>query len=108
MPKGKERVCCNVKPEAATSSGIAVIAEDGKTSGLSVGQRKFAGLDMELYSIYEAARHAIHKLVFFAAKAVVDDGSRNKGDHFHRIGCLLSARFIVKAISAGIADVGLR
>jgi len=36
---------------------------------------------------------------------VVDDGGRNKGDKFHRIACLLSARFVVAAIRAGVADV---
>lgn len=108
VPEGKERMSCNIRSEAATSSGSAVIAEDGKTSTLAVGQRKLAGFDMEVYSIYEAARHAVNKPAYFAAKAVVDDGGRNKGDCFHRIGCLLSAKFIVKAIRAGIADVGLR
>lgn len=108
IPEGKERVCCNIQSEAATSSGSAVIAEEGKTSQLTVGQRKLAGFDMEVYSIYEAARHAVNKPVFFAAKSVVDDGGQNKGDRFHRIGCLISARFVVNAIREGIVDVGLR
>ena len=108
VPEGKERMSCNIRSEAATSSGSAVIAEDGKTSTLAVGQRKLAGFDMEVYSIYEAARHAVNKPAYFAAKTVVDDGGQNKGDSFHRIGCLISARFIVKAIKAGIADVGSR
>lgn len=106
VPQGKERVSINILSEAATSSGSAVIAQDGKTSTLTVGQRKLVGFDMEIYSIYEAARHAVTKPVFFAAKAVVDDGGCNKGDHFHRIGCLLSARFVANAIRKGIADVG--
>lgn len=108
VPDGRERVCCNIKSEAATSSGSAVIAEDGKTSALSVGQRKLAGFDMEVYSIYEAARHAVNKPVFFAAKAVVDDGGKNKGDHFHRIGCLIAARFVSQAIRSGLADINTR
>lgn len=91
-----------------TSSGSAVVAQDGKTQTLASGQRKLAGFDMEVYSIYEAARHAVNKPAFFAAKAVVDDGGKNKGDKFHRIGCLISAKFIVNAIQAGIADVGSR
>lgn len=105
VPKGKERVTCNVKSDAVTSSGSAVIAEEGKTATLAVGQRKLAGFDMEVFSVYEAARHAINKPAFFAVKAVVDDGGRNKGDRFHRIGCLLSARFVTKAIREGIANV---
>jgi hypothetical protein len=108
LPKGMERLTCNVKADAPTSSGSAVMAEDGKTSSLASGQRKLAGFDMEIYSVYEAARLATNKPAFFAAKTVVDDGGKNKGDKFHRIGCLLSAKFIVKAIRAGIADVGMR
>lgn len=108
FPKGKDKISSNVRSEAVTSSGSAVVAQDGKTQSLASGQRKLAGFDMEVYSIYEAARHAVNKPVFFAAKAVVDDGGRNKGDKFHRIGCLISAKFIVNAIQAGIADVGSR
>lgn len=107
VPKGMDRVQTKVRSDAATSSGSAVIAEAGKTSTLSVGQRKLAGFDMEVYSVYEAARFATSKPAFFAAKAVVDDGGRNKGDQFHRIGCLISARFVTKAIRAGIIDVKL-
>lgn len=107
FPAKLERVSCNVKADVPTSSGSAVMAEDGKTSSLASGQRKLAGFDMEIYSVYEAARLAANKPAFFAAKTVVDDGGKNKGDKFHRIGCLLSAKFIVKAIRAGIADVGI-
>jgi nucleoside phosphorylase len=105
VPKGKERISCNIHSNAPTSSGSAVIAEDGLTASLKVGQRKLAGFDMEVYSIYEAARHAQTRTAFFAAKAVVDDGGDNKGDWFHRIGSLLSAKFVVNAIRAGVADV---
>jgi nucleoside phosphorylase len=108
LPDEMERLNCNVHADAPTSSGSAVMAEDGKTSSLASGQRKLAGFDMEIYSIYEAARHAANKPAFFAAKTVVDDGGKNKGDKFHRIGCLLSAKFIVKAIRAGIVDVGMQ
>lgn len=105
VPEGKERVGCNIKIGVPTSSGSAVIAEDGKTATLAVGQRKLAGFDMEVYSVFEAARHATTRTAFFAAKAVVDDGGKNKGDSFHRIACLLSAKFVVAAIRSGIADV---
>lgn len=105
IPEGMEHVTCNINPIAPTSSGSAVIAENGRTATLAVGQRKLAGFDMEVYSVYEAARHARNRTAFFAAKAVVDDGGKNKGDSFHRIGCLLSARFVNAAIRAGIADV---
>lgn len=85
-----------------TSSGSAVIAEEGKTASLSAGQRKLAGFDMEVFSLYEAARLSARKPLYFAAKTVVDDGDKNKGDRFHRVGCLLSARFVVEAIRSGI------
>jgi nucleoside phosphorylase len=104
IPLGKERVSCNIRSSAVTSSGSAVIGEDGKASTLADGQRKLAGFDMEIYSVYEAARHAVRRSAFFAAKVVVDDGDSNKGDHFHRIGCLLAARFVAHAIRAGVAD----
>ncbi|MCG4455492.1 hypothetical protein LJY18_19680 [Pseudomonas sp. MMS21-TM103] len=105
VPSGRERVSCKIISDAITSSGSAVIAEGGKTSTLAVGQRKLTGFDMEVYSVYEAARHARSRTAVFAAKAVVDDGGKNKGDSFHRIGCLLSAKFVVAAIRAGTADV---
>jgi nucleoside phosphorylase len=105
VPSGKERITCKIVSDAITSSGSAVIAEEGKTSTLAVGQRKLTGFDMEIYSVYEAARHAINRTAFFAAKAVVDDGDANKGDSFHRIGCLLSAKFVVAAIRAGTSDI---
>lgn len=108
LPDKMEWLTCNVKADVPTSSGSAVMAEDGKTSSLASGQRKLAGFDMEIYSLYEAARLAANRPAFFAAKTVVDDGGKNKGDKFHRIGCLLSAKFIVKAIRAGIADVGIQ
>ncbi len=105
IPEGKDRIACNIKTGSPTSSGSAVIAEEGKTASLTVGQRKLAGFDMEVYSVYEAARQARRRTAFFAAKAVVDDGGTNKGDAFHRIACLLSAKYVVAAIRAGVADV---
>lgn len=105
FPSDKDRISCNIIHDAITSSGSAVLAEEGKTSSLVVGQRKLKGFDMEIYSVYEAARHARKRTAFFAAKAVVDDGGVNKGDSFHRIGCLLSAKFVVAAIQSGIAEL---
>jgi len=97
-----------VKPKlriVSSSSGSAVIAEEGKTASLSVGQRKLAGFDMEIFAVYEAARLAAGKPTFFAAKSVVDDGDKNKGDRFHRVGSLVSAKFVTEAIRRGIVDV---
>lgn len=104
FPDGVEEIVANPRI-VSTSSGSAVIAEEGKTAHLSVGQRKLAGFDMEVFAVFEAARLALSKPAFFAAKAVVDDGDRNKGDRFHRIGSLLSARFVTEAIRQGIGTV---
>lgn len=103
-PQDIESVTSSVRM-AATSSGSAVMAEEGKTASLSDGQRKLAGFDMEVYAIFEAARLSDTIPLFFAAKSVVDDGDKNKGDRFHRIGCLLSAKFVVSAIRSGIVTL---
>jgi nucleoside phosphorylase/CheY-like chemotaxis protein len=103
-PQDVEIVASSVRM-AATSSGSAVMAEEGKTASLSVGQRKLAGFDMEVYAIFEAARLSDSMPSFFAAKTVVDDGDKNKGDRFHRIGCLLSAKFVASAIRSGIVNL---
>jgi nucleoside phosphorylase len=103
-PEGMEEINAKLRI-VATSSGSAVLAETGKTASLSVGQRKLAGFDMEVFSVYEAARLATGKPIFFATKAVVDDGDKNKGDRFHRVGCLMSAKFVTEAIRRGIVGV---
>ena len=102
-PEGMDSLELNMRL-AATSSGSAVIAEAGKTATLSGAQRKLAGFDMEIYAVYEAARLSKKNPLFFAVKTVVDDGDKNKGDRFHRVGSLLSARFTVSAIRSGILD----
>ena len=86
---------------AATSSGSAVLAAAGKTAELTLNQRKLSAFDMEIYSIYEACRLSPFTPKFFAVKSVVDDGGANKGDRFHRIGCLLSAKFVFHALQFG-------
>lgn len=99
-PEGMDKYIANIRI-VPTSSGSAVIAEEKKTAQLPGAQRKLVGFDMEVYSVYEAARLMNPELNFFAVKTVVDDGGRNKGDHFHRIGCLLSARLVVYTIKSG-------
>lgn len=86
---------------AATSSGSAVLAAAGKTAELTLNQRKLSAFDMEIYSVYEACRLSPFTPKFFAVKSVVDDGAANKGDRFHRIGCLLSAKFVFYALQFG-------
>jgi nucleoside phosphorylase len=98
----------SISPEillVSTSSGSAVIAESGKTASLGIGNRKLSGFEMEVYSVYEAARLSERQPLFFAAKCVVDDGDKNKGDRFHRLGCLLSARFVACAIRSNIVEL---
>jgi nucleoside phosphorylase len=106
FPEGVEEFKLSMRI-VATSSGSAVMAEAGKTASLSGGQRKLAGFDMEVYAVYEAARLSVLRPLFFAAKSVVDDGDKNKGDRFHRVGCLLSARFVVSALKSRIAELRL-
>ncbi len=101
FPENIESIKANIRL-ASTSSGSAVMAQEGKTASLSEGQRKLAGFDMEIYAVFEAARLSEIRPTYFAAKSVVDDGDKNKGDRFHRIGCLLSAKFIVAAVRSGI------
>lgn len=86
---------------AVASSGSAVMAENGKTADLSTGQRKLSAFDMEAYSVYEACRLSPMNPKYFAVKTVVDDGGKNKGDKFHRIGCLLSAKFVIHSLTVG-------
>jgi adenosylhomocysteine nucleosidase len=76
------------------SSGSAVIADERKMQEIGEQHRKMAGLEMEMYSLYEAAKHATCKPEFFGAKAVVDMGDNTKGDKFHLPACILSARFV--------------
>jgi nucleoside phosphorylase len=85
---------------ATTSSGSAVMAEEGKTAELAHGHRKLTAFDMEIYSVYEASRFSSAPPRFFAVKTVVDDGGKNKGDDFHRVGCLLSAKFVIRALES--------
>jgi nucleoside phosphorylase/CheY-like chemotaxis protein len=99
-PESMERFKLNMRL-APMSSGSAVMAEQGKTASLTGDQRKLAGFDMEIFSVYEAARLSHLEPSFFAVKSVVDDGDRNKGDRFHRVGALLSARFVVETIRSG-------
>lgn len=103
-PKGMEKFDLRLRL-TPTSSGSAVIAEQGKTASLTGDQRKLAGFDMEVFSVFEASRLNSAEPLVFAAKSVVDDGDENKGDNFHRIGCLLSARFVVSVIESGVSNL---
>lgn len=81
---------------APMSSGSAVIASAEKMEEIGTQHRKMAGLEMEMYSMYEAASQSLGKPQFFGVKSVVDLGDSNKGDSLHSTGAILSARFVVK------------
>lgn len=77
---------------APASSGSAVIADERVVEAIRQSQRKATIFEMESYALYEAARLSCTPPAYFSVKAVVDDGGVNKGDRFHRVGCVLSAR----------------
>lgn len=83
---------------APASSGSAVIANEKVVEQIQGQQRKNTIFEMESYALYEAARLSVNSPVYFSAKAVVDDGGVNKGDRFHRVGCLLSAKVTLELI----------
>ncbi|MCS0003193.1 hypothetical protein NB620_23295 [Vibrio alginolyticus] len=79
---------------APISSGSAVIADSTMMERIGSQHRKMAGLEMEMYSLYEAAAQSLCRPLYFGAKTVVDMGDSSKGDKFHDIGCLTSARYV--------------
>lgn len=97
FPNGVEEFDFDVRI-GTTSSGSAVIAQTEKVAEFSEGHRKLCAFEMEIYALYEACRLSGQDIPFFAVKSVVDDGGENKGDRFHRVGCLLSAKFLLQAI----------
>jgi hypothetical protein len=66
--------------------------------------RKNEAFEMESYSLYEAARQSPCKPLFFSAKSIVDNGDEKKGDHYHRIACILSAKTVVEIIDRGVLE----
>lgn len=84
---------------APASSGSAVIANEKVVEQILGQQRKNAVFEMESYALYEAARLCTEAPIYFSAKTVVDDGGANKGDKFHRVGCILAARATAELIS---------
>lgn len=77
------------------SSGSAVIANEAKMAEIGLQHRKMAGVEMEMYSLYEAARQSQCSPAFFGVKAVVDMGNSEKGDTLHETASIISARFVV-------------
>lgn len=84
----------------AMVSGSQVVAD--KAVGVLIGEqgRKVVGIDMEVASVFFAARDFYNGGgIYCAAKTVVDLADTQKDDRYHEYGCALSARFIVKALT---------
>lgn len=83
---------------APTSSGSAVVADDEMNREIIEQHRRKTAFEMESYALYEAARVSQIAPAFFSAKSVVDNGTNNKGDNYHRVACLLSAKVVYEII----------
>ncbi|WP_170411330.1 phosphorylase family protein [Ruegeria atlantica] len=80
---------------APSTSGSAVVSSAEAMERIGTQHRKVAGLDMEMFSVYQAASSSQRKPVFFGAKTVVDLGDAQKNNHLQTPGSVLSARFVV-------------
>ncbi|EKF9409549.1 nucleoside phosphorylase [Vibrio cholerae] len=79
---------------APTSSGSSVIADDSMLKKITTQHRKKNAFEMESYALYEAARQSPFKPSYFSAKAIVDNGDSQKGDNYHRVAALISAKAV--------------
>lgn len=90
---------------APISSGSAVIADENRMKEIGGQHRKWAALEMEMYSLYEAASQSVFAPLYFGAKAVVDVGDSSKGDTLHASACVISARFVVEVLKKKLPDL---
>lgn len=97
LPEEMKRLTANVYL-AAASSGSAVVADERMVELIREQQRKGTIFEMESFALYEAARLHPLEVAFFSAKAVVDDGGPSKGDTYHRLACILSAKTVYECI----------
>nr|MBF4290891.1 nucleoside phosphorylase [Vibrio anguillarum] len=79
---------------ATTSSGSSVIADETMLDHVTAQHRKKTAFEMESYALYEAARRSPLKPNYFSAKSVVDNGNTSKGDEYHRVAALISAKAV--------------
>lgn len=79
---------------APTSSGSSVVADESMLEQITAQHRKKTAFEMESYALYEASRQSLHNPLYFSAKSVVDNGDKNKGDEFHRVAALISAKAV--------------
>lgn len=87
-----------------TVSGSAVIASTQYSEIIRKQHGKVAGVDMEVYGIHRAATLFGQGVICFAAKTVVDHADEAKNSDLQQGGAILSARFVVKAISDLLAS----
>lgn len=87
------------------SSGSAVIADEDMMTSIGQQHRKMSGLEMEMYSLYEAAKQSLSRPLFFGAKSVVDMGDSSKADEYHDTACILSARYVTSIISQKLEEL---
>lgn len=97
LPEGMNQIPAKIYL-AAASSGSAVIADSKMVEIIKEQQRKGVIFEMESFALYEAARLHPSDIPFFSAKAVVDNGTISKGDKFHRLACILSAKTVFESI----------
>lgn len=57
---------------------------------IGLQHRKMAGLELEMYSMYEAAEQSLCKSLYFDVKGVVDLGTASKGQARHKPRILIS------------------
>ena len=92
---------------APISSGSAVIADENIMREIGNQQRKMAALEMEMYSLYEAAIQSLCKPLYFGAKSVVDLGDTIKNDDYHEPACILSARYVESMLYKKLNELSL-
>lgn len=80
-------------------SGSAVISDAKKMIRIGNQHRKMAGVEMEMYAIYQAAQLSDFNPIFFGAKVVSDQADDDKSDAYQEYGSTLSARFIIEALT---------
>ena len=88
-------------------SGSAVVADAGVRQKIMEQHRKIHAFDMETAALYRAAKLTDPSVVVVTAKTVVDFGDQGKSDDIRIEGCTISARFIAKAITCVMEDMGI-
>ena len=74
---------------------------------IGMQHRKLAGLEMEMYSLYEAARQSLCRPLYFGAKAVVDLGDSSKDDELHTTASIISARLVINYLSTKLPTLDI-